>query len=431
MSDNLSSAASPPRCVMILVHGTWGRGFNPSDPFVDSARNLPGNTIPAPRWFDLGSAFRSRLERALEENLHIAFEPFHWSGANSVFARNDAALTLCERLKSLHSKGEQIVIIAHSHGGNVALRALELLGSDARRIRLITLATPFLRLRATEAASSIIFYLFLPIAFFIASLGFLGRSFLLPLSDPSDPSFAQAFQLAAVHLLVAAILLSALASWIAIRYFLNLSGKGRWGRHPEELANAAYYDTSSVDAPQMLVLRGVDDEAGFALSSGALGSRLSFMFVTRWIPRLFFRAAFGLLSLVFAGWLAGLIEVATGGYVWIMYILSLWLVILIALPGMFKSVFGKELLFGSLRCEIAVDSSPDGCKHIEVMTLSVNPLKVSSPISLADIPFATEVINFVRRKRLDPDEDVALRPSSLRHAIYDDPRAPEPGSCEP
>ena len=116
---------------------------------------------------------------------------------------------------------------------------------------------------------------------------------------------------------------------------------------------------------------------------------------------------------------------------WIMYILSLWLVILIALPGMFKSVFGKELLFGSLRCEIAVDSSPDGGKHIEVMTLSVNPLKVSSPISLADIPFATEVINFVRRKRLDPDEDVALRPSSLRHAIYDDPRAPEPGSCEP
>jgi hypothetical protein len=112
---------------------------------------------------------------------------------------------------------------------------------------------------------------------------------------------------------------------------------------------------------------------------------------------------------------------------WIMSVLSLWLIILIALPGIFKSVFGKELLLGSLRCEIAVDSSPDGGEHIEVMTLSSNPLKVSSPISLADIPFATAAINFVRRlKRLDPDdEEVALRPSSLRHAIYDDPRAPQ------
>lgn len=270
-----------------------------------------------------------------------------------------------------------------------------------------------------------IFYLFLPIAFFIASLFSIFRLLLPPLPDQAHPAFAQIEQMAGLIVVPGALLFSTAASLITIRYFLNLSGKGRWGQHPERLAQAAYYDTRSAHAPQMLVLRGVDDEAGFALTAGALGSRLSFLFVTKWIPRLFFRAAFGLLSLVFVAWILGEGQVAGGGYLWLMYVLSIWLVILIALPGVFKSVFGKELLFGSLRCEIAVDSGPDGDERIEVLTLSSNPVRVSSPFSLRDIPFATSTVGLARRLMGMKSADIPVPEANLRHAIYDDSRTPQ------
>ena len=38
------------------------------------------------------------------------------------------------------------VIIAHSHGGNAALRALDTLKLETANVRLVTLATPFLDL---------------------------------------------------------------------------------------------------------------------------------------------------------------------------------------------------------------------------------------------------------------------------------------------
>src|SRR5262249_42885287 len=104
-------------------------------------------------WFEEGSQFRAALDAALKSvSLDWPIRAFLWSGANSVHARDRAASELSEELrKDLQDPNATAVIIAHSHGGNVALRALQDLESMAGRIRVITLATPFLRVFARRS----------------------------------------------------------------------------------------------------------------------------------------------------------------------------------------------------------------------------------------------------------------------------------------
>src|SRR5205085_2403634 len=101
-----------------------------------------------PRWFDETSLFRSRLSREIT-NSAIAAEiiSFEWSGANSVFARSRAAESLRTMLLS-RGQNRSVTIIAHSHGGNVALRAVGQDYSHADTM-VITLATPFLQIYPT------------------------------------------------------------------------------------------------------------------------------------------------------------------------------------------------------------------------------------------------------------------------------------------
>src|SRR5262249_24527659 len=73
---------------------------------------------------------------------------FRWSGANSVFHRARAADNLHSMLASDPDNANSIVI-AHSHGGNVAFQAISKLGCRGARIHLITLATPFLQVFPT------------------------------------------------------------------------------------------------------------------------------------------------------------------------------------------------------------------------------------------------------------------------------------------
>src|SRR5262249_21494364 len=134
------------RCSIILVHGTWGRGFFPKR----------RDSLPPPNkrwWFEEGSQFRARLDEALKSaSLDWPIRAFLWSGANSVHDRDCAARELSEELrKDLQDADATAVIIAHSHGGNVALRALQHLNM-ADRIRVVTLATPFLRVFARRSS---------------------------------------------------------------------------------------------------------------------------------------------------------------------------------------------------------------------------------------------------------------------------------------
>lgn len=119
-------------------------------------------------WWKLGTGgtFADRLESALSEQgmcgtvwqpvlkAGLSYEHFAWSGDNSHQARVAAGRNLA---RSLHELGQRcsassssplhINLIAHSHGGNVALEALRHLKNTVRVQRLVCLGTPLISFR--------------------------------------------------------------------------------------------------------------------------------------------------------------------------------------------------------------------------------------------------------------------------------------------
>ena len=77
----------------------------------------------------------------------LEVQRFPWSGKNRVSERRVAALNLCNILHHELNVADRLVfVIAHSHGGNVVVSAMEGLPTELRRsVRLILMATPFLK----------------------------------------------------------------------------------------------------------------------------------------------------------------------------------------------------------------------------------------------------------------------------------------------
>src|SRR3954452_3907932 len=139
---------------IILVHGTWPRGWR-SVVFAPFYGTRPSRSFPKSLWFADGSEFRNRLTAALSKRGFSAqISPFLWSGANSVRERDKAARELAEHIRAKQSDypGSTQVVIAHSHGGNVALRALDQLGGRCDEIFVATIATPFVEILRSELA---------------------------------------------------------------------------------------------------------------------------------------------------------------------------------------------------------------------------------------------------------------------------------------
>ncbi|MDI3465635.1 MAG: hypothetical protein OJF50_004456 [Nitrospira sp.] len=140
--------------VFTLIHGTWSNSF---------LFKLPSSHKP--QWFEDGSRFRHRLLAAFPSSL---FNPFHWSGGNSVYAREEAAKGLVTNLTKLtidYPNAEHF-IIAHSHGGNVACYALRDQPELSNSIRgIICLSTPFLYVKR-RADSRYIFHVLMALPIF-------------------------------------------------------------------------------------------------------------------------------------------------------------------------------------------------------------------------------------------------------------------------
>ncbi len=112
-----------PRFVITLVHGTtW---------FRDAG------------WTQPDSSFRRTLQASLPG---ARIERFQWSGKNSARARVRAAEELRVRLREHINRysGARHYVIGHSHGGNVALYALQDEGIASKMSGVIALSTPFL-----------------------------------------------------------------------------------------------------------------------------------------------------------------------------------------------------------------------------------------------------------------------------------------------
>jgi pimeloyl-ACP methyl ester carboxylesterase len=114
--------------LFVLVHGTWANKAT---------------------WIEQSSYFASRLTAIVPCSETRAFR---WTGANRDKARRQAALQLAEftsKLREDHADAE-IVVVGHSHGGNVALAAYGEPKGRQSIDRVVCLGTPFFHFRPRE-----------------------------------------------------------------------------------------------------------------------------------------------------------------------------------------------------------------------------------------------------------------------------------------
>jgi hypothetical protein len=118
---------------VVLVHGTTHMTAFLQFVLGDDSwckEDDPGGFVPA---------FRAAFELAQPDaELHI--QSFHWGGDDSNPDRNNGGVELSKLLDSF-PEDSKVFVIAHSHGGNVALRALTFSERDAETV--VLLGTPF------------------------------------------------------------------------------------------------------------------------------------------------------------------------------------------------------------------------------------------------------------------------------------------------
>ncbi|ACC75885.1 hypothetical protein PPMP20_17635 [Paraburkholderia phymatum] len=119
-----------PDVIVILIHGTFSTDaewMRPNSPFIKTVAQRFGN-------------------------VRVMFQPFIWTGIsggrynNTNFYRVTAAVHLARLQKDLrqHYPAAKIFVIAHSHGGNVALYAQREFDSKGIADAIVTLGTPFI-----------------------------------------------------------------------------------------------------------------------------------------------------------------------------------------------------------------------------------------------------------------------------------------------
>ena len=150
--------------IVIPVHGTGDnveRKFGAPGQAGSGSDADPGAELA---WWCEDSPFAKKIRESYSTtNEELLWEPFRWSGKNSERERDKAARALAERLKRAGKRKEgqrsKIVLIAHSHGGNVVIDALtclkasmlkEMVEADALK-SVFLIGTPILRYRDPAA----------------------------------------------------------------------------------------------------------------------------------------------------------------------------------------------------------------------------------------------------------------------------------------
>lgn len=398
-------SGDPPPLAVILVHGTWGRGMFPSD--------TPARAGPA-RWFEAGSNFRLSLEPLLAERFgEVDVSEFHWSGANSFFSREQASVELAGKLEEHHTRAPfaKYLIIAHSHGGNVAFRAIQRLAELGTRIddlNVVTMGTPFLRIRdnprLTDYSSAS--------RFLVASLIAASLVYLYPIQ-----SWWVVFLAWLAHASVLGLLLGLIDSFIE-----GLHTAEPWTQaRLQQLRRATYFPAAA--ETNTLVLRCSNDEAALAIAAGAITERTSRLLhaadswlVRRTGPRgrwlLLLSLGIGLgLAVVKSPKLSGLLDFDPRPcwFAALFSLLGVYVLGLLAslLSGVGKSTFGRELLLASGVLEASAESTPDSRLNTIVRTLPT--VEIRGGISTAmDYRW----------------EGKALGRGGLTHSVYDEPECP-------
>lgn len=355
--------------VVTLVHGTWGR------------LRLP---FTGRLWFESDSGFTKSLKGALEgKGVSATITPFKWSGANSLLDRRDAAYALSRYLYDQKLKNPDIlqVVIGHSHGGTVCMLAAQRL-SDGLNPLFVTLATPFMEIINSESTPTS-----QKIKKTLTEQGAAPAIFLAAMvgaalfADPGSPLASSAQNMFYNFGLVC---LGIVPFFLGTREGKDGPDDLGWLR-PERLGPKQFEQVTkggaTVDPPRdILVVRGVDDEANFALTAGALGNRISSVGVNLSVNFLRF-LAWGMvpIALLVLSLFYFLGPTAADKYVGSYLAHPMLAYPVLAACGMVfllpfvaclcKSVYGRELAIGGYFCDIKSGSSPDSARGVTMVTL--------------------------------------------------------------
>jgi hypothetical protein len=308
-----------------------------------------------PLWFEGSSPFLARLRCELEDVPH-KIRPLSWSGANSIFERDKAAHSLANYLLAEHAEHPRAtqLIIAHSYGGNIALRALHHLqmrdvshSADGVNPFVVTLATPFIEIhQANFGARPLVMrvaWLFV-ICYILSILVDFFPAFLFP-------SLRHEWY---VVLPVIVILCVLMGWWWIFRRANTRQTK------LDTLKNATRLGKLSGD--RLFVIRAIDDEASLFLTFGTIvnyimantimylflifgasGPIILFSTENKWFPHW-----------TYAACVAGFIVLTITFFA--MHIAS-------------RLVHGRELALSPMECRVNTHSAPDAVDLSQIVTL--------------------------------------------------------------
>jgi hypothetical protein len=239
--------------IVHLVHGTW--------PYGPVAHRLRWLRRPEATWFHEDSPFCLALKSALPD---VTLRAFEWSGDNSYLERHTAAAGLARRLMECHDENDppRQVLVAHSHGGNVALLAAMHPWSPPLA-GIATLGAPFLHIKRRtqdERQQRLLAYLQRAAMLLTGSsaiVALCGQFGLLDVVSSGDTSLSGLWAFARGNLMFSVLL--AILLW-------GMAGVA----HKMDALRAAIDETPTWTFPRItpwIILRARGDEAAFVLAA--------------------------------------------------------------------------------------------------------------------------------------------------------------------
>ena len=345
--------------LITLVHGTWGRGFFP--------RRQRQNRRPL--WFEEGSPFLARLSAELDDIPH-KITPLLWSGANSIFVRDTTAHVLAEHLSAEHAEHRQAtqLIIAHSHGGNIALRALHHLRrrdasqsceADAANPLVVTLSTPFVEVYPADFGRRPYFVRWSLVGAIIwlqvlsmEAIGDFFKGLILEYEGAGVLTFGGVRLFGLV-----------LTFWWG---FWWVSRRATARQNRLQALNDATQLGEAPSAQRLLVIRAIDDEASLVLAAGTMSSYLTSISIRNIALLMCIWIAIELAAIEYWGILSEELKTfrfATMGAVVVLTI-ALFVVLMVS-----RALHGRELAVSPLECQINTQSTPDAVGLSRIVTL--------------------------------------------------------------
>jgi hypothetical protein len=302
--------------------------------------------------------------------------PFEWSHSNCYRARARAAVRLAGQLHGQikENPGARQWVVAHSHGGNIALHAVRYLRkscADAPRVSTVTLATPFIHARPRTLSGWSFFVLPLGCAVVIA----LASSALA--GGPHWRDWTYWAVLAVVAVLASPVPLC-IGGAVMYGGFIGPDYRGQL---------IASVHSPTVEPEEVFVVRAAGDEASMSLAAGQflgwisalLNRRLTNWWLWAWIIVLFdaavvsamvgithsashgFRVVISVLVYVF--FMAGLAAVG-----------AVWVMLAAAVPFGWDGPFLS--IFASCSAEAAPPGKPPSCSWSPLLKQITEALRI-------------------------------------------------------